>query len=252
MPFDNLFCNRREPRWHRERSCHNRKISLPVATLIIVLLLGLLSQETVASIFVQDFNQTASPVLQTTTEKHANIIGLGEGWNLLSLPMWAEQITLPENDIKAWLVYRDGNWQHGNGADALRRELNNPARAVFIKTAKPTSISVVWAEITPNNQFASQNLHRGWNLIGTSIQADYLTILANVYDLGGGGVSMIYAPNEYNQRKQEGLFIAWPIKMHDLSSPSNLEQFDMSPFDGYWVNLSGSEIVFSTPVSDAF
>ena len=175
-------------------------------------------------------------------------IRLNEGWNLLSVPMWADEIRVTASDIEAWVTYRNGQWVSLNDQAALYNELNNPARAVYIKALRSTSVQFKWAELTPDRQFASQPLSPGWNLVSSSLRADYMTIMAGLLDGGGGGVTHIYAQNRYNSRKQAGYYLTWAQERNALTSSGQSSLYDMYPFDGYWVYLRGEATTFSTPV----
>ena len=175
-------------------------------------------------------------------------IQLNQGWNLLSLPRWASEITFQEEaNILALLAFREGKWEVNT---AWQEDLNNPATAVFIKVNEPTIIRFKWSEITPHKQFASVRLTQGWNLIGNSIRTDYTNILASVIDRGTGGITHIYAPNTYNARKEAGYHLPWPDNTIDLTDNRGSQTIEMYPLDGYWVYLLGSDVNFSTPVDE--
>ena len=176
-------------------------------------------------------------------------IRLNEGWNLLSVPTWADEIRVTAGDLEAWVTYRNGEWVSLDSEAALYNELNNPARAVYIKALRSTSVQFKWAELTPDRQFASQPLNPGWNLVSSSLRADYMTIMAGLLDGGGGGVTHIYAQNRYNSRKQAGYYLTWAQEKNALTSSGQASHYDMYPFDGYWVYLRGEATTYSTPVS---
>lgn len=167
---------------------------------------------------------------------------------MISVPMWAEEISVTAGDIDAWVSFKNGEWVSLDDKEALYSELNNPARAVYIKALRATKVSFKWAELTPDRQFASQNLSPGWNLISSSLRADYLTILAPLIDGGSGGLTHIYAQNRYNSRKERGYYLTWLQEANSLTSAGQSNLFDMYPFDGYWVYLRGSALTYSTPV----
>ncbi len=172
-------------------------------------------------------------------------IRLNEGWNLLSLPAWADEIYFYEQDIEAWLLMKDGVWVSGD----LSEDLKNPARAVFIKVLEPTAVSVGWAEMSPGNSFADQELTPGWNLISTGLRTDYISILGSIIYDGESGLTQIYTPNYMNGRKEEGYFIPWPQALKSLVVLEPDPGEEMFPFDGYWVFLNGEGANYSTPVS---
>ena len=196
------------------------------------------------------FLLTPSGIIEGNEGEAGNFsIRLNEGWNLLSVPMWADEIRVTASDIEAWVTYRNGEWVSLDSEAALYNELNNPARAVYIKALRSTSVQFKWAELTPDRQFASQPLSPGWNLVSSSLRADYMTIMAGLLDGGGGGVTHIYAQNRYNSRKQAGYYLTWAQERNPLTNSGQANLFDMYPFDGYWVYLRGEAMTFSTPVS---
>ena len=196
------------------------------------------------------FLLTPSGIIEGNEGEAGNFsIRLNEGWNLLSVPMWADEIKVTAGDLEAWVTYRNGEWVSLDSEAALYNELNNPARAVYIKALRATSVQFKWAELTPDRQFASQPLSPGWNLVSSSLRADYMTIMAGLLDGGGGGVTHIYAQNRYNSRKQAGYYLTWAQERNALTRPGQANLFDMYPFDGYWVYLRGEAMTFSTPVS---
>jgi len=172
-------------------------------------------------------------------------IRLNEGWNLLSLPAWADEIYFHEQDLEAWLIMKDGVWVSGD----LSEDLKNPARAVFIKVLEPTEVTVGWAEMSPGNSFADQELTPGWNLISTGLRADYVSILGSIIYDGESGLTQIYAPNYMNGRKEEGYFLPWAQALKSLVVLEPDPGEEMFPFDGYWVCLNGKGVNYSTPVS---
>lgn len=196
------------------------------------------------------FALTPSGVIEGNEGETGNFsIRLNEGWNLLSVPTWADEIRVTASDIEAWVTYRNGEWVSLDSEAALHNELNNPARAVYIKAFRPTSVQFKWAELTPDRQFASQLLSPGWNLVSSSLRADYMTIMAGLLDGGGGGVTHIYAQNRYNSRKQADYYLTWAQERNALTSSGQSSLYDMYPFDGYWVYLRGEATTYSTPVS---
>ena len=191
----------------------------------------------------------AKTVEGTGSEAGNFSIQLNEGWNLLSVPNWAEEVSVEAGDIKAWVTYQDGTWVSGGSLAALEGVLYNPAQAVYIKAIRPTRVRFTWSELRPDRQFASQPLVPGWNLISSSLRADYMTILANLRDDGNQGLTHIYAQNNYNSRKEAGYYLTWAQERNSLANTGQANLYDMYPFDGYWVYLRGEAVTYSTPVS---
>jgi hypothetical protein len=173
---------------------------------------------------------------------------LNEGWNLVSIPLWAVQIKINEDDIEACLTYREGRWLPLESEGSLYEELNNPAGAVFIKARQSTNVVFSWAVESPDRQFAWQQLTPGWNLVSSGLPVDALTILAGVYAGDAGGVSHIVGPNRENGRKEAGYHLPWPSGAISLSDQALAASHKIYPFDGYWVYLQGNPLVYSTPV----
>ena len=179
---------------------------------------------------------------------------LDEGWNLLSLPRWAADggIVFPEpveEYIEAWITFRDGNWIQGQNEITLEEALNNPAGAVYIKALKPTFISINWAEETSDLKTAEQMLSPGWNLISSSYEENYRIILAGLTDLGKGGLTQFYAPNEVNSKKSFNFFLPWEKPLQSMITAKEGGNLRMYPLDGYWVYLNGDPLTYSTMVS---
>jgi hypothetical protein len=170
---------------------------------------------------------------------------LDQGWNLVSAPRWVEKIGINSDHILAMLTYLEGTWVSGN----VGEQLKNPAQAVFIKVAQPTVIRFRWEEYSPQFEFADQLLKPGWNLIGSGIRESYNTILANISYNGFSGVTQIYAPNAFNGRKDHDYYLPWSGQLKSLVAQDQQAQEEMYPFDGYWINLNGSDRYYSTPVS---
>ena len=170
---------------------------------------------------------------------------LSRGWNLVSVPLWTENIDVEDADIEAWLTFLDGRWT----SEGVEAELANPAQAVFIKTKQPTVLGFKWKEMRPEYEFARQGLTEGWNLISSGMQASYNTILAHERFDGVEGLTQIYAPNAFNERKDNDYFMPWHHQLISLLDGEGQPEEEMFPFDGYWVYLRGDSTDYSTLVS---
>ena len=197
---------------------------------------------------VGDFQPSVAEVeqwlgLEAESDFH---LWLDQGWNLVSVPRWTENIDIEDADIEAWLTFLDGRWT----SEGVESELANPAQAVFIKAKQPTMLGFKWKEMRPEYEFAGQELTEGWNLISCGRQADYETILAHERYDGSKGLTQAYAPNAFNGRKDNDYFMPWYNQLISLINPDQQAMEVVYPLDGYWVYLKGGPVVFSTPVSD--
>ncbi|MDW7740654.1 MAG: S8 family serine peptidase [Bacillota bacterium] len=174
---------------------------------------------------------------------------LAEGWNLLSLPQWADKIGFWERNIDAWLAFDNGVWVSSGD---LKAELNNPVQSLFIKTNGFTEVRLKWLAENPEMTFAEKILNGGWNLIGTGMQADYSALLANVRFDGENTLTQLFAPNLFNSRKGEGFYLHWNIPLVNLLISGYDTGEEMYPLDGYWVYLRGDSLTYSTPVEGLF
>jgi hypothetical protein len=172
---------------------------------------------------------------------------LDKGWNLLSLPRWMEKIVYQEPYFDAWMAYKDGVWITGD-KELFISELNNPSRALFVNVNEPTLVRFNWDELVPGNEFASQELSLGWNLISSGIRADHKNILSDLFYNGTSGLTQLFAPNSYNGRKSFGYSLPWENPLVSLATQAQGSVEHMYPLDGYWVYLRGAGVTYSTPV----
>ncbi|MDD2586512.1 MAG: DUF3048 domain-containing protein [Syntrophomonadaceae bacterium] len=184
-----------------------------------------------------------------TREQYDFDLALGKGWNLVSVPRVIESLDLMEEDIEAWLSYaiKDGKLRWITDCDEIYQELSNPASAVFIKTLQPTVMRFCWSkESTPHNTFTSKELGAGWNLIGSSARTYLKNNLASLRFTNGQGLTQIYNPTLFNHRKTMNP-LHWSSQLLDISEWQTNAL--MSPYDGYWVFLRGTNQTYSIPVN---
>ncbi|TYO96926.1 hypothetical protein [Desulfallas thermosapovorans] len=165
------------------------------------------------------------------------------------MPKLVKNVYLQEEDIEAWLSHAvingDAGWLYKE--EDIRSEMHNPASAVFIKTSKPTLIGFDWKEdYDPQDTFASKDIIKGWNLIGTGTDGNLKNILSNLRYHNGSGVTSIFAPNVFNSNKQRGYSYNW------YESPLDLTDWQKNNFmyrlDGYWIYLCGEDREYSTVI----
>ncbi|MDD2510381.1 MAG: DUF3048 domain-containing protein [Syntrophomonas sp.] len=184
-----------------------------------------------------------------TRDKYDYNLTLGQGWNLVSVSRPVQSFELVQEDVEAWLAYalKDGKLGWITDPDEIRKELNNPASAVFIKTVRPSVMRFGWAETDdPHNTFASKELGAGWNLVGSSSRAYLKNNLASLRFSNGQGLTQAYNPGSFNARKTDSNHAVWSSQLLDISEWQANEI--MSPWDGYWVFLRGTNQIYSIPV----
>lgn len=179
---------------------------------------------------------------------------LNEGWNLVSLPRWAEDegIAFPEpleDYVESWMTFWEGEWEQGDDGMTLQEALNNPTRAVYINVLKPMIVSFRWAELTPELKYASQQLYPGWNLVSSSYEEDYRLVFTGLADFGHGGISHISVPNEVNGKKGFNYHLPWQNPLASIIAAEEDTLPVMYPLDGYWVQLNGDPVTYTTMVS---
>lgn len=185
----------------------------------------------------------------TTRGEYDLSLTLGKGWSLISLPRKAEVFEIPEEDIEAWLSYavKGEKLLWLSDQNDINNELNNPASAVYIKTLRPTVLRFRWkAEDNPQDMFAAKKLSAGWNLIGTGARTNLKNIFSSLRYENGSGLTQVFAPNLFNQNKQNGYYLNWSSPLLDITDwgANNI----MCPFDGYWVFLRGLDRDYSTVI----
>jgi hypothetical protein len=186
---------------------------------------------------------------QSASETCDFYLKLERGWNLVSTKQTAVDVVFEEPSalyIETWLTYDNGIWSAG--AEDLKEAILNPARAVFIKVAEPTTVGFNLAEENLSDQFAQHLLTPGWNLISSGIKADHKNILSDLFYNGTSGLTQLFAPNSYNGRKSFGYHLPWDNPLVSLTTPAQGSGEHMYPFDGYWVYLRGAGVTYSTPV----
>lgn len=184
-----------------------------------------------------------------TRDKYDFNLTLGQGWNLVSVSRPLQSFELVQEDVEAWLAYalKDGKLGWVTDPDEIREELNNPASAVFIKTVRPTVMRFDWAETDdPRNTFAAKELSAGWNLVGSSSRTYLKNNLASLRFSNGQGLTQAYNPSSFNTCKTDNNRAVWSSQLLDISEWQVNEI--MSPWDGYWVYLRGTNQLYSIPV----
>lgn len=169
-------------------------------------------------------------------------------WTLFSAPRSLSAIQINPADITgSILTFNGATQQFTQVTDLASPELLNPLNAFYVMPNKVTLIGFTFA-LAGDPALVSKPLSNGWNLIGVNNaglaenELSSIQSIANAQSTALTGLRTLFVPQTYNGRKS--LFADWLVNANiDLNANPivGLPDLTLSPYDGYWVNISGSE-----------
>lgn len=170
-------------------------------------------------------------------------------WTLFSAPKSLSSIQINPADISGSILAFDGaTQQFAQITDLNSPELLNPLNAFYVM---PNKVSLIGFNFAPagDPSLISKPLSNGWNLISVNNMGLVTNELSSIQVIENpqstsplAGLRTLFVPQTYNSRKS--LFADWLANANiDLNANPiiGLPSLILSPYDGYWVNVSGSE-----------
>lgn len=165
-------------------------------------------------------------------------------WVLFSPPKNLASIGIVAADIDSILMFDSATQQFVQVTSPASPELLNPLNAFFVRPNKATALSFINVQ-SLNPGTVTKRLNPGWNLVSTNnlglAKDELASIQVVTADNSGIGATALFAPQTFNGRKS--IFSDWAADAdRDLNAHpiTGLPAKNMSPYDGYWVNMRGS------------